>query len=814
VRDDIRTAIRSLRSSPTFTAVALAVLALGIGSATAIFSVVDAVVLRALPFDEHDRLGVVYEKDTKHATTFGLGSITTQTYLDWRRLQQPFQQIAAVGGTQFRLKTEAGEPADARAQRVTSEFFPVLRVAPTIGRVFNASDEIEGQNRVVILSSGFWQRRFGGSRDVLGKTLDLSDSSYEIVGVMPPGFSYPVGSDRPAEVFVPMTFSRDDRVKGGSHNYNFTIIGRLKDGVSFQQATEQMWRLSEQLDAQDPKWAPGRRAYVITLHDHLVGKVRGWMLMLLGAVVLVLLIACANVANLMLVRATGRSREMGVRAALGASPWRLVRGLLVEGVLLALGGACLGLALAAGGVAVLRAWLPAGLPRVASIGIDPRVLAAAMSAALITGIVFGIVPALQSARPDLTGALKEGGRSATAGGRAQRLRSILVIAEVALAVVLLVGAGLFAGSFIKLMRVDPGFDYHNVIALSIGLRLMPGQKFDDDYAARSRQYTLQVAEAVGRVPGSEMVGYVNGGLPLTGSWSRTSIELPGRGELKGEGDDIDRRSVSTNYLQLLRIPLLKGRYLNDADRAGSTPVAVINQAAAQRYWPGQDPLGQHFKMNGGKDDRVIVGVVGNIHHLGPEIAPRQECYLPYMQDRQFGATIAVRTAGDPMAVLPAVKAAIWSVNREQRLTGDTVTLERYMDRLIAQRRFNMAVLALFGVLGLVIAAVGIYGVMAYVVAQRTNEIGVRMALGATRGNVVTMVLRRAGALLVTGLTLGAAGAWYLSAGVKTFLFDVQPNDIGIFAGALAVLATAGLLASALPARRAASVDPLIALRTE
>jgi putative ABC transport system permease protein len=812
VRDDLKTALRSLRHSRGFTAVALTVLALGIGAGTAIFSVVDAVVLRGLPFDEHDRLGVMMEKDTRHAVTFGEGNITPQTYLDWRQMQQPFQMLTAIGGTQFRLKTEGGEPADARAQRVTPEFFPVLRVAPMLGRAFNPNDEVEGRHRITILSNGFWQRRFGGAADIVGRTIELSENSYEIVGVMPQSFSYPVGSDRPSEMLVPMIFPQEDRIKTDSHNYNYTVIGRLKDGVSFDQATEQMKRLSEQLDEKDPKWAPGRRARVITLHESLVGKVRGWMLMLLGAVVLVLLIACANVANLMLVRATGRSREMGIRAALGASPWRLVRGLLVEGVLLALGGAVLGVALASGGVAILRAWLPAGLPRVASIGIDQRVLLAAIGAAVVTGLLFGIVPALQARRPDLAGSLKEGGRSATAGGRAQRLRSILVVAEVALAVILLVGAGLFTGSFVRLMHVDPGFDYHNVIALNVGLRLLPGQKFDEDYRIRSAEYTRQVVDAVGRVPGVQAVGTVSGGLPLTGSWSRTRVELPGVGKLEGEGDDIDRRSVTSNYLQVLRIPLLKGRYLSADDREGATQVVVINQAAAQRYWPGQEALGQRIKIS--DKERIVVGIVGNIHHLGPEVAPRQEGYIPVAQDRQFGSALAVRTAGNPLAVLPAVKAAIWSINKEQRFTGDAVTLERYMDRLIAQRRFNMAVLALFGMLGLVIAAVGIYGVMAYVVAQRTNEIGVRMALGATRANVVTMVLRRAGALMALGLAIGGAGAWFLSAGVKSFLFEVRPNDLGIFSAALAVLACAGLLASALPARRAATVDPLVALRSE
>jgi putative ABC transport system permease protein len=812
VRDDFTSAFRSLLASRGFTAVALTVLALGIGAGTAIFSVVDAVVLRGLPFDEHDRLGVIRERDTINKVTFAPETITPQTYLDWRELQQPFQHITAVSSTQYRLKTEGGEPADARAQRITAEFFAVLRVAPLLGRAFNPSDEVEGQHQVAILTHGFWQRRYGGASDAVGRTIELSERTYEIVGVMPPSFSYPVGSDRPADLLVPNMFSKEDRTKGESHNYNHTIIGRLKDGVSYLQASEQMWRLSEQLDRKDPKWTPGRRAYVLTLHDHFVGKVRGWMLMLLGAVVLVLLIACANVANLMLVRATGRTREIGIRAALGATPWRIVRALIVEGLMLSTAGALLGVLLAFAGVGVLRAWLPAGLPRVASIGIDYRVLVAAIAAAAITGLLFGVVPALSSARPDLVGALKEGGRSATAGGRAQRLRSILVVAEVALAVMLLVGAGLFTGSFVRLMRVDPGFDYRNVIALSIGLGLKPGENFNDAFRARGAEYLRQVREAVGRLPGVEMVATVSGGTPLTRSWSRTRITLPGRGRLDAEGDDMDRRVVSPNYLQLLRVPLLKGRHLSEDDRAGGTPVVVINEAAAQRYWPGQDPLGQRFTMN--NVERTVVGVVGNIRHMGPEVPPRQETYIPVAQEPNSGATLVVRTQGDPGTVLPAVKAAIWSINREQRLTADSVTLEQYMNALIAQRRFNMAVLALFGVLGLVIATVGIYGVMAYVVVQRTNEIGVRMALGATRANVVSMVLRRAGALLLAGLAIGSAGAWYLSSGVKAYLFEVQPNDAGIFAGALIVLASAGLLASALPARRAAAVDPLVALRSE
>jgi len=537
------------------------------------------------------------------------------------------------------------------------------------------------------------------------------------------------------------------------------------------------------------------------------------MLMLLGAVALVLLIACANVANLMLARATLRSHELGIRAALGASRWRLLRALLVESVVLSVAGAAIGVLLAYGGVQVLRAWLPSSLPRISAIAIDLRVLGAASAAAFLTGILFGIAPALESSRPELATALKEAGRSTTAGAAGQRLRNGLVVAEVALAVVLLVGAGLFIGSFRKLVNVDPGFDYHGVLALDVGVRVHATTSEGwREAAKRGRPYIEQMLDAVRRVPGVEIAGAVNGGLPLTGNWSRTGVELPGRPELRGDDDSIDRRTVSPDYLTTLRISLIRGRYLTDQDREGSPPVAVINRVAARKYWPDQDAIGQRVKING--RERTVVGIVGDIRHLGPEMPLRQECYIPLGQDDPMNATLAIRTKGDPLTVLPAVKAAIWSVNREQRLTADTMTLEGHMDRLIAQRRFNMALLALFGALGLVIAAAGIYGVMGYVVAQRTSEIGVRMALGATPANVLSMVLRKAVLLIAAGLAIGSSGAWYLSKGVKTFLFQVEPADIGVFTLALATLAAAGLLASAIPARRAAGVDPLVALRHE
>jgi putative ABC transport system permease protein len=816
MREDLKTAIRSLLHARTFTGVALVVLALGIGATTAIFSVIDAVILKGLPFDEHDRLVAVLEHDTKRATTFGDGATTTQMYLDWRQHQQAFEGIAAVGPARFRVKTDHGEPDDLAGTEATWEFFSILRVTPILGRRFSADDEIEGRHRVAILSYGFWQRQFGGAPDVVGHTLDLDGESWQIVGVMPRGFAYPLVSELPIDLYVPAMFKAEDKIHGTGHNYNYFAIARLRPGVSIQQANAQMTQVTADLIKEFPKWSPDRVTQVIPLQERLVGRVRAWMLLLLGVVALVLVIACANVANLMLARATVRHREMALRAALGASRWRILRALLIEGLVLSGTGAALGLLLAYGGVQVLRLWLPADLPRVAAIAIDLRVLGAAISLAVLTGIVFGCVPAMQATRPDLVGALKEsGGRGTTAGARSQRIRGALVIAEIALAVVLLVGAGLFIRSFINLMRVDVGLDYHNILQLSVGLRPKPEEAKDMRASQRGILYVQQVIEAVSRVPGVEMVGSVQGGMPLSGNWSRTDIKRPGHAALNPGDDGIDRRVVSPEYLKVLRVPLHRGRQLSAQDVLTAPRVGLINEAAAKKYWPGEDPLGQHFTL--GKTDtteRTVVGIVGDVRHLGPELPARPEVYLPLGQDDNFGATLAIRTAGnrDPVQLLPAVKAAIWSVNPNQTFYRGTLTLDAFMDRFIAQRRFNMTLLALFGIVGLVIAAAGLYGVMAYMVAQRTGEIGVRMALGATPGDVVSMVLRQAAVLIVAGLGIGAAAAWYLGAGVGAFLFQVDANDARVFIGSLLVLAAAGLIASMVPARRAARVDPLIALR--
>ena len=807
---DARDAVRSLTHASTFTTVAIAVLALGIGAGTAIFSVVDAVVLRGLPFDEHDRIVAVLEHNPKRQVS---GSTMPQIFLDWRERQQTFAHLAALNRLQYRVRNEAGGLDSVRGMRVTREFFPVLRVEPALGRAFGADDEIDGQHRRVILSYPFWQARFGGAADVVGRRIEVNSETWEIAGVMPRGFSYPVGSAQPVDLFAPLAFSKQDHVRGGARNYQFTALGRLKDGVSLEQATADMSRVAAAVDTEHPGWNtlnPGGAVRVLTLHELMVGRVRSWMLMLLGAVTLLLLIACANVANLMLARATVRGREMGVRAALGASRWRLTRALLVEGLLLSLAAAGLGILLSVWGVRVLKAWMPDGIPRVANIAIDLRVLFATVAAAIVTGVVFGLVPAFNGARPNLTVALHAGGRSATTGIGTRRLRAALVIVEVALAVVLVVGASLFTASFLKVTRIDPGFEYRGILALMVGVRIEPG-KFQEA-VKQGRPYVERMMDAVRAVPGVGTVTAVSGGLPLSGGRVTMQLEIPGRPPLTGDDAEIDTRVVTPDYLQMLHIPLLRGRYITADDREGTPAVVLINQTAARKHFANVDPIGQHIIVE--SKDRTIVGIVGDIRHGGPEIPPQQEAYVAMAQDQIVQATLVMKPPAGAASVLPAVKDAIWSINRDQTLYTDRVTLDAYMDGLIAQRRFNMALLALFGVLGLVIAAAGVYGVMAYVVSQRTREIGVRMALGASRKAVVRMVLTSSGVLVATGLAVGSLGAWYLGRVAQTFLFQLDARDPRAFAGAVACLAAAALLATFVPARRAASVDPMIALRAE
>ncbi|MBA2259955.1 MAG: ABC transporter permease, partial [Acidobacteria bacterium] len=805
--DDLKAALRSLRSSKTFTAVALIVLALGIGATTAIFSVVDAVVLRGLPFDEHDRLVAVGERRAPgpnpdpNRDPNAISSIAPQNYADWIAQQQVFELIAAVAGGAVTLREPGAEPEDLRALRVTAGFFDVLGVRPALGRAFTAENEVEGRQKIVVLSDGFWRRRFGGDPGIVGRTIPLDGGAYEVIGIMPADFQYPVGSLRTTDLWTPYVVPPDERTRVvGSRSHYLQSIARLKPGVSVQQAQAQMTQVALAVQTANPVWNKDHLIGVRPLIDHMLGaRTKSWMLMLLGAVGIVLLIACANVANLLLARATAREREVGIRAALGAGRWRLIRQLMVESLVLSILGTVLATMLAWWAVQVLRTSMPEGVPRVAAIAVDLRVLAATAAMALITGTLFGIFPALQLSKPDLTAALKDGARGASSGGARQRMRSALVVVEVALAVVLLVGAALFIGSFMSLMRINPGFASENVLTVQVSPRYPAGPIAPTVNAAPALE---QIVERVRQTPGVVHAAMISGGMPLGGSMSSTEMTVPGRKVEDPEGISI--RRVTPDYHRALRIPLKAGRLFEATDREGSPNVVLISELAAKRYFPGEDSVGKTVNVN--KADRTVVGVVGDVYQVSLETAPITEVYVPIAQFRVLSGELVVHTSGNPYDVLPGVKSAVLQALPDVPIRN-VRTLEEVYARRVAQRRLNMLLLGLFGLLGLVISAVGIYGVMAYVVSQRTREIGVRMALGATRSSVVTMVMRSAGLLVTIGLVLGGAGAWLLSRTAEKFLFQLDAKDPRAFAVAIVSLSLAALIASAIPARRAASVDP-------
>ena len=555
-------------------------------------------------------------------------------------------------------------------------------------------------------------------------------------------------------------------------------------------------------------WNKDNKAGVRPLRDHLVGTTtKSWMLMLLGAVGIVLLIACANVANLLLARASGREREVAVRAALGAGRLRLIRQLMIESLVLSVVGTALATVLAWWAIQVLRTSMPEGVPRVTDIALDLRVFSAAAGLSLLTAFLFGTVPALQVSCPDLTSALKDGTRGASAGRGRLRLRNALVVAEVALAVVLLVGAALFIGSVIALMRIDPGFSTERVLTAQVSPRTEPGRQPSDAVAALG-----EIVERVSQASGVVHASLIYGGLPFgRGNWG-TNIKIPGK-ELGDADGIINARIVTPDYHKALRIPLRSGRLFEATDRMSVEPVVILNDSAARKYFPGEDPIGRSVNIS--REDRTIVGIVGDVHQASLETDPLAEVYIPLAQvgNLRSGSELVIRTAGDPYDVLPAVKSVVMQVLPGVPLRNVS-TMDELFARRIAQRRLNMLLLGLFGLLGLVISAVGLYGVMAYVVSQRTREIGVRMALGATQSKVVRMVLLNACALVAAGLVIGGVGAWYLSATARAFLFRLEPNDPRAFVAALVSLSLAAALASIIPARRAAAVDPVVALRAE
>jgi putative ABC transport system permease protein len=821
MRDDLKAALRSLWSAKGFTGAALLVITLGIGATTAIFSVVDAVVLRGLPFPEHDRLVAVGERSRAGPLARAdrdpeaLAAVAPQNYLDWSQQQQVFESVAAIASGWLTLREPGIEPESLVPQRVTASFFTTLRIQPALGRAFTADNEVAGRDRVVVLSDALWRRRFAADPAIVGRPIPLEDleggpaalegSGYEVVGVMPPGFTYPVGSARATDIWVPYVIPSDQRIRDPTRFIRYLqVIARLEPGVSLGQAQAQMDQVAAAIEQANPVWNRNSLIGVRPLVDHVVGAaVRSWMLMLLGAVGFVLLIACANIANLLLARASARERDVGIRAALGASRWRLARQLIVESLVLSAAGTVGAIVVAWWAVQLLRTSMPEGVPRVAAIALDSRVLIAAAGLSLFTGMLFGIFPALQMSKPDISKALTHGARG-TAGTVPRRMRHALLVAEVALAVVLLVGAALFIGSFVSLVRIDPGFNPEHVLTAQVSPRVERRAEPPDRGPAFA-----ELVERISRLPGVVHAS-MSDGVPLNGGVHTSTITVPGTAIDLTAGNSVSIRRVTPDYHRALGIPLRDGRLFGAADRRDAPDVVIINESAARKYFPGESPIGRTVGLG---QTRTVVGVVGDVHQLSLETEPLAEAYVPMAQAHVSGALLVVRTAGHPYRILPAVKASVFATLPDVPLRNVT-SMEELIGRRVAQRKVTMLLLGLFGLLGLVISAVGVYGVMAYLVAQRTREIGVRMALGATRANVIGMVLLNAAALVASGFVVGGIAAWYLSATATAFLFRLEPTDPRAFAAALVSLAVAALVASAIPARRAASVDPIVALRAD
>jgi predicted permease len=851
---DLRHAIRALRATPSFTLGALLVLALGIGATTAIFSVVDAVALRPLPFPDPDRIVAVGlradaavggargpQRPGSDSIAKGPGgpvpggrpqnappqwampgaklpepdalmNVTSQNYLDWAAHQQVFASMAAIvdaGDTV--LQRPDAELEVVKGQRVTASFFDVLRARPILGAAFTSRNELTGSDRVVVVSHGFWQRYFGGDPSAVGRSLVLNDEVFTIVGVMSATFAYPPGSSQPADVWMPWVVAPQHSVPGESGaralGGGVQAIARLRSDLSLDQAQAQMSQVAATIAADNPATNTGRGIGMRLLRDHLVGSsTRLWMLMLLAAVGIVLLIACANVANLWLARAAAQQRDAAVRAALGASRARLAQRVLIESLVVSVAGTIVGLAVAWFSVPVLAAALPDSLARVATIGIDARVLAVASVAALVTGLVSGLGPALQGSSPALSTALTESTRGGGTSRGRRRARAALVVAEVALAVVLLVGASLFIGSFVNVMRVDSGFRSDQVLTAYVLPRTSPGSAPLD-----LRQAYADIVDRARQLPGVIDAAAASG-IPL-----RVNLRIDA---LRAPGQPIDYnmivslKAVTAGYHRTLAIPLRSGRYFTDDDREGGEAVVILSDAAARMFFGGDNPLGRTVVVVGGGDERRVVGVVANVRQAGLEVSPGPEVYLPMAQTRsQSNGFVLLHTSGDPSDALPALRAAVADVLPQQPLR-QIARLDDLVAAQTAERRLNMLMFSLFGVLGLTIAAVGLFGVLAYLVSQQTRDIGIRMALGATRARVVAGVLGHAGGLVAVGLVTGGLAAWSLSNLAGRFLFGLDPRDTRAYAVAMITLLAGALVAAVLPARRAASVNPIEALRNE
>ncbi|WP_342379725.1 ABC transporter permease [Myxococcus stipitatus] len=816
VTQDLRLSLRMLSRSPVFTVVAVLTLALGIAANTAIFSVVNAVLLSPLPFPEQDRLVMAWSR----TPAMPRWSVAPANFLDWRAQGDVFEGLAAFSQLHVSLSGD-DMPERLRGASVSANYFQVLGVGAALGTTFQPVAGETGPRHVVVLSHGLWKRRFGSDPGIIGRSIRLDERSHEVVGVMPERFTLPdIGPRKttptePAELWIPAPL-HDIPQLGANAGMDLSqsrdtsylrVLGRLKPGVTLERASAAMSAVARRLEQEYPVSNLHSGVTLVPLREQIVGDVRPVLWVLLAAVGLVMAIACANVANLFLVRAAARRQEMAVRAALGAGRGRMMRQLLTESLVLALLAGALGVFLAAWGLDGLMSLVPAELPRLGEVRVDERVLAFALCVSLATGVLFGLLPALQASRPDLNGVLRQTGGGKLAGG--QRSRDALVVGEVALALVLLIGAGLLLRTLWRLQDVDPGFREESVLTWSLSL---PADKYPDE--ARQGAFFQQVAERVASLPGVKSAGAATD-LPLGGANIWFDVEVEGRAPPSpDESSNVGFQVVTSGYFQSLGIPLRRGREVTVLDTRATQPVVVLNESAARRFFPEGEAVGQRLRLGDSSTPWLtVVGVVGDTRYDGPDKDARPEAYVPALQRSLFFMSFAARTSLEPLALAGSVRSAVAALDKDLPLSA-LRTMEQRVEAATARPRFVSLLVAVFALLSLLLAGVGLSGVMAYSARQRTREIGIRMALGARPSDVLRMVLGQGMRLALAGVALGLLGAWALTRVLSSQLFGVSATDPVVFGSLSVLVAGVALLATWLPAYRATRVDPQVALRAE
>ena len=806
---DVRYAVRILLRTPSFTFVVVLTLALGIAANTAIFSVVNGVLLRDLPFPDSDHIVTLWENNAVDGLE--RDDVSPANFLDWRDRQQSFEVLAFANPYSLDYLA-GGEPVTFRAAMVSRGFFEVLGASPLHGRVFTSEEYEGGKNNVVILSHALWQRRFGGNPAIVGTTLTLDDEPMTVVGVMKPDFRLHL-FEIDEEMWGPQVVT--ESLKAQRKATYLKVIGRLKPSVTLEQARADMARIAGNLSAEYPATNSGIGVTAITLPEHLKGKWRLALLILLGAVGFVLLIACTNVANLLLARGADREREFAIRAAIGAGRSRLLRQLLTESLMIGLLGCSVGIFLARWCIHLIVAFNPGDIPRIEQVQVDGPTLVFVTAAGLFTAVLFGIAPALRFSRPDLQRGLKESAATFTSSSTGQRLRGGLVVTEIALAVVLLIGAGLLVRSFITLVNVDPGFAVDRIASLQVfiwGRYITPDQRIG---------YVEETLKRIEEMPDVEAAG-ITTALPILESSATTSVPLTIEGQppkTSGQEPVAQINSATSGYFRAIGMRLLRGRLFDQFDNSSSAKVVVINDTMAQRYWPNDDPVGRKFSLRSGSRGEPgpltlqIVGVVSDARQDGLDKPPRPEFYRPHAQSPSGSLIFVVRTRNEAAALIPALRESIWKTSRELPFYSVS-TMDQLVAGSLRARRFNLALLGAFAALALILALTGVYGVMSFVTRQRTHEIGVRVALGASARDIAQLVLAHGLRLVIVGTALGAAAALALTRLMSALLFEVTATDPATFAVVIILLPVAALLACYAPARRATKVDPLVALRYE